>query len=91
MESSPVKTIKSKERIFISLQILIETDFLVQFLQSAIHFFSRKQQCVQEQNRYVTLTDLHTFTKTPIQKNIQAYAYVKYVNRRLLKSRVLIV
>lgn len=71
---TPVKTINNKERILRSLQFLIETYFLAQFLQPAIHFFSRKGQCLQEDNCYMTSANLHTFTETPIQKNIQASA-----------------
>lgn len=71
MESTPEKTINNKQRIFRSLQFLIETFFLAQFIQP---FFSSKWQCLQEENCYMTSTDLRPFTETSVQENIQAYA-----------------
>lgn len=76
MQSTLVKTIKNKERIFINLRFLTETYFLIEFSQPSIHTFSMKGQFLQKGNCCVTSADqvdIYTTIEAPIQKNIQAY------------------
>lgn len=76
-ESTPVKTSNNKERIFRNLQFLIETYFLIEFSQPAIHSFSTKGQWLQEGNCCVSSADqadIHTLIEAPNQKNTEAYA-----------------
>lgn len=95
LESTLVKTVNNKERIFRKLQFLIETYCLILFSQPTIHSFTTKGQCLQEGNCCVTSADqadIHTFTEAPIQKKIYKHMLIfKHVSRSLLKSRALIV